>query len=214
MYYPDIFSLRYFYCSHNKWGLITILVSLQKDNKGTILISNDYFAWKDWYDKKDYKKPGLQKGPRLSLSWWLIFCTVGDVNCKTIKRIDHFRVPLGFCFKTRVGAQPLIWKSFFFLMQIKLIFTRKVVHLASFWKWGFLELGSGQLPLSIESSSSSNTNKTKWYGTKIPVYTNLFDYTLSHFIHWSLSSFRQNEWYIHDVAAKQRLCPIIFIFCI
>ena len=28
------------------------------------------------------------------------------------------------------------------LMQIKLIFTRKVVHLASFWKWGFLELGS------------------------------------------------------------------------
>ena len=30
-------------------------------------------------------------------------------------------------------------------MQIKLIFTRKVVHLASFWKWGFLELGSGLL---------------------------------------------------------------------
>ena len=34
--------------------------------------------------------------------------------------------------KTRVSAQPLIWKSFFILMQIKLIFTRKVVHLASF----------------------------------------------------------------------------------
>ena len=30
-------------------------------------------------------------------------------------------------------------------MQIKLIFTRKTVHLASFWKWGFLELGSGLL---------------------------------------------------------------------
>ena len=28
-------------------------------------------------------------------------------------------------------------------MQIKLISTRKVVYLASFWKWGFLELGSG-----------------------------------------------------------------------
>ena len=28
-------------------------------------------------------------------------------------------------------------------MQIKLVFTRKVVHLASFWRWGFLELGSG-----------------------------------------------------------------------
>ena len=57
--------------------------------------------------------------------------------------IGHFRVPLGLCFKTRVGAQPLIWKSFFILMQIKLVFTRKVVHLASFWKWGFLELASG-----------------------------------------------------------------------
>ena len=28
-------------------------------------------------------------------------------------------------------------------MQIKLIFTRKIVHLASFWKWGFLKLKSG-----------------------------------------------------------------------
>ena len=46
--------------------------------------------------------------------------------------IGHFRVPRGLCFKTRVGAQPLIWKSFFILIQIKLIFTRKVVHLASF----------------------------------------------------------------------------------
>ena len=35
-------------------------------------------------------------------------------------------------------------------MQIKLIFTRKVVHLASFWKWGFLELGSGLLICYIE----------------------------------------------------------------
>ena len=38
----------------------------------------------------------------------------------------------GLCFKARVGAQPQIWKSFFILMQIKLIFRRKVVHLASF----------------------------------------------------------------------------------
>ena len=60
-------------------------------------------------------------------------------------RIGHFRVPPGLCFKTWVGAQPLIWKSFFILMQRKLIFTRKVVHFASFWKWGFLELGRGLL---------------------------------------------------------------------
>ena len=30
----------------------------------------------------------------------------------------------------------------FIIMQIKLIFTRTVEHLASFWKWGVLELGS------------------------------------------------------------------------
>ena len=57
------------------------------------------------------------------------------------REIGHFRVPPGLCFTTRVGAQPLIWKSLFILMQMKLIFTRKAVHLASFWKWGLLELG-------------------------------------------------------------------------
>ena len=57
--------------------------------------------------------------------------------------IGHFRVCSGLCFKTRVRAQPLIWKSFFIFMKIKLIFTRKVVHLASFWTWGILEPGSG-----------------------------------------------------------------------
>ena len=46
--------------------------------------------------------------------------------------IGHFRVPPGLCFKTRVGGKPLIRKSFFIVMQTKLIFTRKVVHLASF----------------------------------------------------------------------------------
>ena len=56
-------------------------------------------------------------------------------------RIGPFRVPPGLCIKT--SAQPLIWKWFFILMQIKLILIRKVLHLASFWKWGFLELGSG-----------------------------------------------------------------------
>ena len=31
----------------------------------------------------------------------------------------------------------------FILMQIKLIFTWKFLHLASFWMWEFLELGNG-----------------------------------------------------------------------
>ena len=66
--------------------------------------------------------------------------------------IDHSRVPPGLCFKTRVGTQSLIWKLFFILMEIKLISTRKVVHLASCWKWGFLELGSGLILLLLKRS--------------------------------------------------------------
>ena len=62
----------------------------------------------------------------------------------------NFRVPPGLRLKTRLSAQPLIWKWFFILMQIKLISTRKVVHLASFWKRGFLELGSGLLDCGIQ----------------------------------------------------------------
>ena len=73
--------------------------------------------------------------------------------------IVHFWVPPGLCFKTWVGAQPLIWKSFFMLMQIKLIFTTKVVHLASFWKWGFLELRSG---LFSSSSTCDEFNCIFW----------------------------------------------------
>ena len=59
--------------------------------------------------------------------------------------IRHFRVPPGLCIKTRLSAQPLMWKWFFILMQINLIFTRKAVLLASFWKWRFLELVRGLL---------------------------------------------------------------------
>ena len=55
--------------------------------------------------------------------------------------IGHFRVSPSLCIKTRLSAQPLIWKWFFILVQIKLNFTRKVEHLASFWNWEFLELG-------------------------------------------------------------------------
>ena len=67
-----------------------------------------------------------------------------DVTCKPA--IGHFRVPPGLCIKTRLSAQPLIWKSFFILRQIKLILTRKVVYLASFWKWGF-SFGARKWPI-------------------------------------------------------------------
>ena len=49
----------------------------------------------------------------------------GDMTVAVVIAIGHFRVPLGLCFKPRVGAQPLIWKSFFIQMQINLISHKK-----------------------------------------------------------------------------------------
>ena len=69
-----------------------------------------------------------------------------------ILQIGHFWVPPGLCIRRRLSAQPLIWKWLFILVQIKLIFARKVVHLASFWKWGFLELG--RVLLTSEGNST------------------------------------------------------------
>ena len=43
----------------------------------------------------------------------------------------YLRVPPGLCIKI-LSYHPLIRKRFFILMQIKLLSTRKVVHLASF----------------------------------------------------------------------------------
>ena len=51
----------------------------------------------------------------------------------------------GPLFQNEDRCSAFAMKSFFILMQIKLIFTRKVVHLDSFWKWGSLEPGSGLL---------------------------------------------------------------------
>ena len=47
--------------------------------------------------------------------------------CFTHQALDHFRVTPGLCIKTRLSAQPLIWEWVFILLQIKTIFTRKVV---------------------------------------------------------------------------------------
>ena len=66
----------------------------------------------------------------------------------SVKRsIGHFPAAASLCFKARLRPKLLIWKWFFILIQIKLIFTRKVLLLAWFWKWEFLPLGSGILSL-------------------------------------------------------------------
>ena len=67
--------------------------------------------------------------------------------------------------KTRLSAQPLIWKWFFILLHIKLIFTRKAVHLASFWKRGFLELGIAYwcLTSTVGSIFGSRWTTRMWF---------------------------------------------------
>ena len=82
----------------------------------------------------------------------------------------HFRVTSSLCFKARLSAEPLIWTWVFILLQTKLIFTTKVWHLASLWKWEVLELGNGLLNRvgenlasnklsAVEQFFSSNTKK-------------------------------------------------------
>ena len=70
-------------------------------------------------------------------------------------KIGHFRVPPVLnSIKTRLNAQPLIWKWFFILMQVKPIFTRKVVH---FSKSVILELGSGLFDLNTVTCGNPET---------------------------------------------------------
>ena len=101
--------------------------------------------------------------------------------------IGHSRVPPGLGIKTRLSAKRLIWKWFFILMQIKLVFTRTVVHLVSFWKWGFLELGSGlsnsNLSIGEEEKkySRGNVKYVGWVGVtwKILTFSLLFQRNLT-----------------------------------
>ena len=72
-------------------------------------------------------------------------CIILSNQFREQTKIGHFRVPLVLCIKTRLSAQPLIWKWFFILMQIQHSLSRKAVHLALLWKWGFPELGRGLL---------------------------------------------------------------------
>ena len=55
--------------------------------------------------------------------------------------------PQSLCIKTRLSAQPLIWKWFFILMQIKLIFTRSCTwpHFESEGFWNSEEAYSTRL---------------------------------------------------------------------
>ena len=63
-----------------------------------------------------------------------------SADCKII---GHFLIVSSLCFKARPSARPLIRKLFFYSHASNIHFHKRDVHLASFWKWEFLELGSG-----------------------------------------------------------------------
>ena len=113
------------------------ILGLQPRDKAAMLVVNttellhEEFTWK-W---------SLVKGERCFSSW--------PSTWPPWRHVQTSNVPPGLCIKTRLCAPPSMRKWLFILMQIKLIFTRKVVYLASFWKWGFLELGSGLFPKRI-----------------------------------------------------------------
>ena len=71
--------------------------------------------------------------------WLLQFFTATNRSSRVIRSLS---------FKARLSAKLLILKRIdikmiFILRQMKLIIKRKVLNLASLWKWGFSELGNG-----------------------------------------------------------------------
>ena len=52
------------------------------------------------------------------------------------KKIPFLSYP-SLCFKLRFFTKLLIWKYCFYPQANETIITRKILHLPSFWKWGF-----------------------------------------------------------------------------
>ena len=108
------------------------------------------WAWIKVLKEAVKKCPSTSPTDGIGNSYWSRASLDKDLYIKKVWSycsIGHFWVASSLCFKVRLSARPLIWKWFFIFMQIKLIFTRKVPHLAFFfWKWGFLELRCGLFP--------------------------------------------------------------------
>ena len=66
--------------------------------------------------------------------------------------VDNFNRPFPSSkkshFQSEAKCEAIDMKMIFNYDANKLIFTTKVSHLASFWRWDFLELGNGLLDLS------------------------------------------------------------------
>ena len=117
------------------------ILGLQPRDKAAMLVVNttelfpEEFAWK-W---------SLVKGERCFGSWSSTWPPWRHVQTSNMS----FPSSPGPLYQNEVKCSAFDMEVIFILMQVKLIFTRKVVHLASFWKWGFLELGSGLFPKVI-----------------------------------------------------------------
>ena len=76
------------------------------------------------------------------------FLMAVSLRCSFWTELVVYNRPLPWCSKplfqseARCEAIDVKWSIIYILMQIKLLFTRKVLHLPSFWKWEFLELGN------------------------------------------------------------------------
>ena len=101
-------------------------------------------------------------GKRVSLALWpLERCGEGGAKRRLTLWNRHFRVVASLCFKSRLSAKVLIREWFLILMQIKLIFTRKVLHQVSFWKWeifGTRKFESGLFEIKESLSREKKTS--------------------------------------------------------
>ena len=110
---------------------------------------------------------GEQKPLLLVYLWNTLFPSVVSVKNGNRSIMNH-----GPLYQNKASAHPLIWNWFCILMQMKPFSTRKVVHLAWFCKWGFLELVSGILIKICGAEGdvcfSSKYNKGQNYSISVP----------------------------------------------
>ena len=78
---------------------------------------------------------------QITPSWNLPITCTSNFHMSSCRRNGPFQSCLKPLFQSKVKCKPIDMKTICILMQENLIFTTKILHLASFWKWEFLELG-------------------------------------------------------------------------
>ena len=106
----EAFDRHVFDPSQNRWSLFYYVMRM---------ISTQ-IPWQDpWWS--------LRQVVRTSFGFHLRECMGSSLPPPLLATsIGHFWVAPSLCFKARLSVRPLTWKWFLILMQIKLVFTRKV----------------------------------------------------------------------------------------